>query len=204
MIKNDRSRRRLSFGQQLNSAGVPTPSCPAERAYKRSPALTNSTWYKGMLHSQMAGTADNNGAFDFVISKMRRGTEPPPHIHSREDEFFYVLSGKIRVYVGGEVFSVTAGQCIFLPRRKPHAWLIGSEEIHTIAVSTPGGFNDALNRLGTPAERMEVPADVDTVTYANADLTETINVFRQYGVRLLTPHEISKEMPDYPLEAFLS
>jgi hypothetical protein len=28
-----------------------------------------------MLHSQMAGTADNNGAFDFVISKMRRGTE---------------------------------------------------------------------------------------------------------------------------------
>jgi len=157
-----------------------------------------------MLHSQMAGTADNNGAFDFVISKMRRGKEPPPHIHSREDEFFYVLSGKIRVYAGGEVFSVTAGECIFLPRRKPHAWLITSEEIHTIAVITPGGFNDALNRLGTPAERMEVPADVDTVTYANADLTETINVFKQYGVRLLTPDEISKEMPDYPLEPFPS
>jgi hypothetical protein len=49
---------------------------------------------------------------------------------------------------------------------------------------------------------MEVPADVDTVTYANADLTETINVFEQYGVRLLTPDEISKEMPDYPLEPF--
>jgi len=44
---------------------------------------------------------------------------------------------------------------------------------------------------------MEVPADVDTVTYANADLTETINAFKQYGVRLLTPDEISKEMPDY-------
>ena len=41
------------------------------RAYKRSPALTNSTWYKGMLHSQMAGTADNDGAFDLVLSKMR-------------------------------------------------------------------------------------------------------------------------------------
>src|SRR6516225_9609881 len=56
--------------------------------YKRSPALTNSTWYKGMLHSQMAGTADNNGAFDFVISIILRGTQPPPHVHSREDEFF--------------------------------------------------------------------------------------------------------------------
>ena len=97
MIKTDMGRRGPSIGQQLSSP----------RAYKRSPALTNSTWYKGMLHSQMAGTADNNGAFDFVISKMRRGTEPPPHIHSREDEFFYVLSGKIRVYVGREVFSVS-------------------------------------------------------------------------------------------------
>ena len=38
-------------------------------AYKRSPALTNSTWYKGMLHSQMAGTTDNNGVLDFVIHK---------------------------------------------------------------------------------------------------------------------------------------
>jgi hypothetical protein len=58
------------------------------RAYKRSPALTNSTWYKGILVSQEAATADNNGAFDLVLSKMRRGTEPPPHVHSREDEFF--------------------------------------------------------------------------------------------------------------------
>ena len=154
-----------------------------------------------MLYSQMAETADNNGAFDFLISRMRRGSEPPPHIHSREDEFFYVVSGKIRVYVGGEVFSVTAGECIFLPRRKPHAWLITSEQVHTIAVIAPGGFNDALKKLGAPAERMELPNDVDTVTYGNANLTETIKVLDQYGVRLLTPAEISKEMPEYPVEA---
>ena len=58
------------------------------RAYKRSPELSNSTWYKGILVSQMAGTADNDGAFDLAIAKIRRGTEPPPHVHSREDEFF--------------------------------------------------------------------------------------------------------------------
>jgi quercetin dioxygenase-like cupin family protein len=94
----------------------------------------------------MAGTADNNRAFDLIITKMRRGTEPPPHIHAREDEFLYVLSGEIRVNADCEVFPVTAGECIFLPRRKPHAFLITSEEIHMIALVTPG------------------------VTYANADL----------------------------------
>jgi len=174
------------------------------KAYKRSPALTNSTWYKGMLHSQMAGTADNNGEFDFVISRIRRGTEPPPHVHSREDEFFYVFSGEISVYVDGEVFTVTAGECMFLPRRKPHAWVITSEAIHIITLITPGGFNEALIKMSAPAERMEVPTDADTVTYANADLTETIKVHEQYAVRLLTPEEIRIEMPEYPRPGVLS
>jgi mannose-6-phosphate isomerase-like protein (cupin superfamily) len=147
----------------------------------------------------MAGAADNDRAFEFVIAKARRGTEPPPHVHSREDEFFYILSGEMRVYVDGEVFSVVAGECMFLPRRKPHAFLITSEEIHQIALITPGGFFDAINKMNAPAERMEVPTDADTVTYANADLTETIKVFEQYGVRLLTADEIRTEMPQYPL-----
>ena len=171
----------------------------ALKPYKRSPALHNSSWYKGILVSQMAVTADNNGAFDLVLSKMRRGTEPPPHVHSREDECFYVLSGEIRVYVDGEVFAVTAGECMFLPRRTPHAFLVASEEVHMILLVVPGGFLDAINKMNAPAERMEVPTEVDTVTYATADLTQTIQVFEQHGIRFLTAEEIHAEMPQYPL-----
>ena len=75
---------------------------------------------------------------------------------------------------------------MFLPRREPHAWLITSEEIHTILVVTPGGFTDAFVKMSAPAGRMEVPTDFDTVTYASADLTETIKVFEHYGTRFLT------------------
>ena len=169
------------------------------RAYKRSPALTNSTWYKGMLVSQMAGTADTDGAFDLAVSRNRRGTEPPPHVHSREDEFLYVLSGELRVYVDGQVFAVTAGECMFLPNRRPHAWLITSDEAHLMLLVVPGGFLDAINKMNAPAERMELPTDADTVTYADADLTETFKVFEQYGIRFLTANEIRTEMPQYPL-----
>jgi len=52
--------------------------------------------------------------------------------------------------------------------------------------------------MSAPVERMEVPTDVDTVTYANADLTETMKVFQRYGVRLLTADEIRAGMPEYP------
>jgi quercetin dioxygenase-like cupin family protein len=79
------------------------------QAYKRFPALENSTWYKGILVSQLPGGSDTGGAFDLVESKMKKGTEPPPHIHDREDELFYILAGDIRVFADGQVFTVAAG-----------------------------------------------------------------------------------------------
>lgn len=169
------------------------------KAYKRSPALDNSTWYKGILTSLMAGPTDNEGAFDLAVSKMRRGTEPPPHVHSREHEFMYLLSGVMSFYVDGQVFEIAAGECMFLPRGVPHAFLIRSEDIDIITLISPGGFFDAINELHIPAKRMGLPADGEMLTYSTSDLAETIKLLEEHGVRLLTPEEIHSHMPQYPL-----
>lgn len=166
-------------------------------AYKRAPDLSNSRWYKGILTSQMAGAADNNGAFDLLICRTRPGTEPPPHVHSREDELFYLLSGEMKVFVDSKVLQLKAGECVFLPRQKPHAFLVTSEELHVMVLMTPGGFLDAVNKMNVPAVRMDLPTDPDLGTYANMDLTDTIKLFDQYGVRLLTSEETLMEMPEY-------
>jgi mannose-6-phosphate isomerase-like protein (cupin superfamily) len=171
----------------------------ALNAYKRAPDLSNSTWYKGVLNSLMAGKKDNDGAFDFCIIRMKRGTEPPPHVHSREHEFFYILSGEVRLFVDDEVFELTTGDCIYLPLGRPHAFRIISDELHWIAFITPGGFFEAVSEMNAPAERMEVPADANVITYANADMTETIKVFERYGLQFLTADEIRRQMPEYPL-----
>jgi len=81
--------------------------------------------------------------------------------------------------------------------RGTHAFLVTTAEVHTIVFITPGGFLDAVNKMNAPAMRMEVPADADTVTYANADMTETIRVFERYGVRFLSADEIRSVMPQY-------
>jgi hypothetical protein len=36
--------------------------------------------------------------------------------------------------------------------------------------------------MNAPAERLDVPTDADTIAYATADLTHTIELFEQYGV----------------------
>ena len=70
-----------------------------------------------------------------------------------------------------------------------------------ILLIVPGGFNEAFSKMSAPAERLEAPTDVDTVTYATEDVTETIKVFGQYGARFLTADEIRTGMPQYPFQA---
>ena len=168
------------------------------QAYQQSPSLENSTWYKGILISQLAGGSDTNGAFDFVESKMNKGTEPPPHIHDREDELFYLLGGEIKVFANRQVFTLTAGQSIFMPRQQPHAYRIQSDECHVLALITPGGFLNAIHQMKAPARTMQIPSDMET--YATADLTATMAVFLKYGVRMLSPEEIADQMPGRWLE----
>ena len=111
------------------------------KAFKRAPSVEMSTWYKGILISNLVTNQDTGGAFEFVVTKMKRGTEPPPHIHEREDEMFYVLDGMLDAYVGDECIRVDAGECVFMPKGQAHAFRISSPEIHMLVLMTPGGFH---------------------------------------------------------------
>ena len=64
-----------------------------------------------------------------------------------------------------------------------------------LVLITPGGFMKSLALMAAPAEKMEIPSD--SVTYATADLEETIKVFLKHGVRFLSPEEIADEMPAF-------
>jgi quercetin dioxygenase-like cupin family protein len=90
-------------------------------AFKRAPSLGLSQWKNGNLTTNLAEKKDTNGAFLLIEATLAPGTEPPPHVHTREDELFYVLEGEFDVYVGKEAFKVETGECVFLPRFTPHA-----------------------------------------------------------------------------------
>jgi quercetin dioxygenase-like cupin family protein len=172
------------------------------KAFKRAPSVEISTWYKGILSTHLAGEEDTGGAFDLVLSNMRKGTEPPPHVHAREHEFYYVLAGKLDVYAEDQVFQVEAGESMFLPKGKPHAFIIQSPEIRMLCLITPGGFMNAIKDLAAPAEKLELPPD-DALTYSTANLEQTMGIFEKYGVRLLAQEEVAREMPAFPMSPAL-
>lgn len=166
------------------------------KAFKRAPSLGVSQWYMGILTTNLAESKDTGGSFVLVETRSKPGSEPPPHLHTREDELFYVLEGELDVYVGEEAFNLKAGECVFLPRLKAHAFIVRSPEIHLLALFTPGGLEEAFRRLASPARHLAPPAEA--VTYSAADPEETAQRFREYGVRILAPDEVAGQLPLYP------
>jgi quercetin dioxygenase-like cupin family protein len=171
-------------------------SSPELEAFKRAPSLGLSQWENGNLTTNLAEKKDTNGAFLLVEAMLAPGTEPPPHVHTREDELFYVLEGQFDVYVGKEALNVKAGECVFMPRFKPHAFVIRSPRLRLLALFTPAGLEEAFRGMSTAAKSLELPKD--TVTYSTGDLKQTAQRLSEYGARFLTPDEIAEQLPLYP------
>src|SRR5262245_30682079 len=169
---------------------------PPSKAFKRAPSLGLSRWYMGILTTNLVEKKDGNGDFCLMEGILAPGTEPPPHVHSREDELFYVLEGEFDVYVGDEAFKVEAGQCVFLPKFKPHAFLIRSPRLRVLVLFTPAGLEEAFRSGSTPAQRLELPTGA--VTYSTGDPQEAAQRFREHGVRFLAPEEVADQLPLYP------
>lgn len=190
---------KLNGAQQIKKTAIKTNvnhSSSELKAFKRAPAVGLSQWENGNLTTNLAETKDTDGTFLLVEAMLAPGTEPPPHVHTREDELFYVLEGEFDVYVGKDAFKMKAGECVFMPRFKPHAFVIRSSQLRLLALFTPAGLEEVFRGMSTPAQRLALPKGA--VTYSTGDLKQTAQRLREYGARFLTPDEIADQMPLYP------
>jgi len=76
----------------------------------------------GPVLQQKLTSSDTGGQFSFHYSEVQPGFGPPMHIHSLEDEVFYVLEGQIQFTVGNEIVMATAGTTVFAPRGVKHTF----------------------------------------------------------------------------------
>ena len=91
---------------------------------------------------------DSGGAF--AIGHLVAGpmSGPPLHVHTREDEWFYILKGEMTFQVGEEQFTAGPGTSVFGPRNVPHTWQnLTSETVEAIALVTPSRFEGFLMEL---------------------------------------------------------
>lgn len=82
---------------------------------------------------------------------------PPLHVHTKEAEFFYVLSGEFAIQLGDCVEVAPAGSFVFIPKDAPHTYRnMKAEPGQLLGVVTPGGFEGLFAALhGVNAQTAE-------------------------------------------------
>ena len=65
----------------------------------------------------------------------------PLHRHSREDEYSYVLEGRLGVQLGNDIVFAEAGDLVFKPRNQWHTfWNASDKPCRILEITSPGGF----------------------------------------------------------------
>jgi quercetin dioxygenase-like cupin family protein len=80
----------------------------------------------------------NRGALTVWESGAQPGEGPPLHVHVREDEFMYVLDGRLRFRLADDMSEAPAGSFVFIPKGLPHARQSsaqGSRRTHLVAAA---------------------------------------------------------------------
>ena len=81
------------------------------------------------------------------------------HTHEREDEYSYVLSGRLTVQVGDDVIEAGPGELVVKPRGIPHAfWNAGSEPVRFLELISPAGFEEYFFELAEPFNAQDAQA----------------------------------------------
>jgi mannose-6-phosphate isomerase-like protein (cupin superfamily) len=91
----------------------------------------------------------HGGGFSLVEHPMPpRALAAPLHRHSREDEYSFVLEGRMGALLGDDVAYAEAGDLVFKPRDQWHTfWNAGDEPCRVLEIISPGGFEGYFEEL---------------------------------------------------------
>jgi quercetin dioxygenase-like cupin family protein len=98
-------------------------------------------------------SAEDSGGAMSVMEEVEPMADTPLHVHSREDELFYIVEGEHIVTLGEREHRLGPGDAIFCPRGIPHAQRRVEPGVgHQMIVVVPGGFEQFFRDLAE-AER---------------------------------------------------
>jgi len=119
-----------------------------------------SVWSLGGRLTLKLTAAEAEERFALVEVLAFQSTEPPLHIHHREDEAWYLLDGQMTFYVGDQVLEATAGCFVFAPRGIAHTFTVDVEPTRVLVFASPAGFEHFALELGEPATGDNPPAQL--------------------------------------------
>jgi mannose-6-phosphate isomerase-like protein (cupin superfamily) len=138
----------------------------------------------GDVYRVLTGGADTGGAYAMLEARIQPGGGPPPPVHAREDEAFFVRKGELAFPLGDHRGVAGAGAFVQGPRGIPHAFKNESQRPARLLVFvTPAGFEKFIAEIAMPLASFDSPP----VPATAADFQKLLAVALRYGIEILPP-----------------
>ena len=138
----------------------------------------------------MIDGAEAGERFSLVEHPMSaRALAAPLHRHTREDEYSYVLEGRVGALLGDEVLVGSPGDLIFKPRNQWHTfWNAGDEPARILEIISPAGFEGYFHGVVAQFESGGLPEPGELETIAadyglDVDLASIPRLMQEHGLR---------------------
>ena len=175
------------------------PEAPLSTGYETALAATKpifrpsgtapAVWGPGDLYSLLVtGEESNNALFQFE-AVVPKGGGPPPHVHTREDETFYVVSGSLEILMGDKTYQAKKGDFVYIPRGTVHRFKnVGDDSAVQLVTFVPSGVEKFFR---------EVFPEVKDRNAAPPPITEELirrmtEAAPKYGMKFLPPPDSPK------------
>ena len=149
---------------------------PTSSHFARGPGGERMRSFLGTPLTFLIDSADTGGAYSLMEAILRPGEEPPPHVHTTEDEAYYILDGAWTFRCGATSTEAGPGSLVFLPRHLQHSFTVHAEAARALVLISPGGLDAAFHELSRPEDAAEAPP-----------LGQVLETFGRYGVQFPAP-----------------
>lgn len=140
--------------------------------------------YQGGYFQTIIEPGQSNNALAIVEFTLPKGAEPPPHIHTNEDETFYVLAGEIIVRLKDDETLLRQGKALFAPKGIPHSFRIVTEKAVFLNLISPGMLWNYFMKYSAPV--LEPPATISLTAPPPQRIKEMIDtITNDYKVNFL-------------------
>jgi quercetin dioxygenase-like cupin family protein len=137
----------------------------------------------GDVYRYLATGEQTDGKYALCDALVPPGGGPPPHIHSREEEGFYILEGEITFTVNGERTVAGPGTFANIPIGVPHSFRNESDRPARMLISVaPAGLERMFFEVG-----QELPPGATSAPPSKDEIEKLIAAAPRYGITLLPP-----------------
>jgi mannose-6-phosphate isomerase-like protein (cupin superfamily) len=134
----------------------------------------------GDVYRFLATGEDTNGKYALWEALVPPGGGPPPHVHSREEEGFYVLESEITFLIGDKRLVASPGMFANMPVGTPHAFKNESgQQAKMLIWVAPAGLERMFFECGVP-----LPKGAKAPPPTREEIEKLLAVAPRYGIEI--------------------